>query len=188
MNRIWLSTRLTLEPCCIPDPIRLSLSRSFRTLMFQLVDQTTREKEAGVFGALPKVALVVSQSHQISEMDFESAQRILHGSMKQFPDLFFVFLSSDVNTFRDMVGDSRERTASERLVRVFSYTDRISVISLIGFAPFSGHRNIRAIPFRRSQFHSHPKFQELTRRDLRPNPEADRFAFLQVIRRAARVG
>lgn len=61
----------------ILDPIRLSLSSSFGSLMFQLVNQTTGEKEAGVYGALPKVCLVVSQSHQISEMDFESAQRIL---------------------------------------------------------------------------------------------------------------
>lgn len=105
-STITSSQRLNLSdstPPNIPDPIRLSLSSSFRTLMFQLVDQTTKEKETGVFGALPKVALVVSQSHQISELDFESAQRILHGSMKQFPDLFFVFLTNNVNTFKDMV-------------------------------------------------------------------------------------
>lgn len=83
--------------------------------MFQLVNQTTREKEAGVYGALPKVCLVVSQSHEISELDFESAQRILLGSMKQFPDLYFVFLSNNVETFRDMVGDHITRMA--RLVR-----------------------------------------------------------------------
>lgn len=84
--------------------------------MFQLVNQTTQEKETGVYGALPKVCLVVSQSHQISELDFESAQRILVGSMKQFPDLYFVFLSNDVNTFKEMVGDPRERM-NARLVR-----------------------------------------------------------------------
>lgn len=93
------------------DPIRLSLSSSFGSLMFQLVNQTTREKETGVYGALPKVCLVVSQSHRINEQDYESAQRILLGSMKQFPDLFFVFLSNDINTFKEMVGDPRERSA-----------------------------------------------------------------------------
>jgi hypothetical protein len=85
--------------------------------MFQLVNQTMEEKEAGVYGAVPKVCLVVSQSHQISEMDFESAQRILHGSMKQFPDLYFVFLSNDVNTFKDMVGGDRTTDANAKMVR-----------------------------------------------------------------------
>lgn len=87
--------------------------------MFQLVNQTTREKETDVYGALPKVCLVVSQSHKISELDFESAQRILLGSMKQFPDLYFVFLSNDVNTFKEMVGDPRERT-NARLVKIIN--------------------------------------------------------------------
>lgn len=101
----------------VSDPIRLSLSTSFGSLMFQLVDQTTREKEMGVFGALPKVCLVVSQSHRISDMDFESAQRILQGSMKQFPDLYFVFLSNDVNTFKEMVLEQRNSSTNARLVR-----------------------------------------------------------------------
>lgn len=79
--------------------------------MFQLVNQTTIEKESGVYGALPKVCLVVSQSHEISELDFESAQRILLGSMKQFPDLYFLFLSNNVETFKEMVGDRRGRNA-----------------------------------------------------------------------------
>lgn len=93
--------------------------------MFQLVNQTTGEKESGVHGALPKVCLVVSQSHRISELDFDSAQRILLGSMKQFPDLFFVFLSNDVNTFREMVGDTREGASSSKLVR-FSCCRRLT--------------------------------------------------------------
>ena len=98
------------------DPVRLSLSSSFGSLMFQLVNQTTGEKEAGVYGALPKVCLVVSQSHRISEMDFQSAQRILLGSMKQFPDLYFVFLSNDVNTFKEMATD-RRLGANGKMVR-----------------------------------------------------------------------
>jgi uncharacterized membrane protein len=84
--------------------------------MFQLVNQTTGEKAAGVYGALPKVCLVVSQSQRVSEMDFESAQRILQGSMKQFPDLYFVFLSNDVNTFKEMVGDRRSVGANAKMV------------------------------------------------------------------------
>lgn len=117
----WVMEILALLWNFVTDPVRLSLSSSFRTLLFALVDQTTKEKESGVFGALAKVALVVSQSHQISELDFESAQHILHSSMKQFPDLYFVFLSNDVNTFRDMVGRNNDRAMSGKLVR-FSIT------------------------------------------------------------------
>ena len=89
------------------DPIRLSLSSSFGSLMFQLVNQTTREKESGVYGALPKVCLVISQSHRIVEADYNSAQSILQGTMKQFPDLYFVFLSNDIETFRDMASGNK---------------------------------------------------------------------------------
>lgn len=85
--------------------------------MLQLVNQTSDEKAAGVFGALPKVCLVVSQSHRIGESDFESAQRILQGTMGQFPDLFFIFLSNDVNTFREMVSGTRESASNAKLVR-----------------------------------------------------------------------
>lgn len=107
----WLFKSPTVHvmklPQLISDPIRLSLSSAFGSLMFQLVNQTTGEKEIGVYGALPKVCLVVSQSHRVGESDFESAQRILQTTMKQFPDLYFVFLSNDVNTFREMVGGEK---------------------------------------------------------------------------------
>lgn len=89
------------------DPVRLSLSNSFGSLMFQLVDQMAQEKASGVFATLPKVCLVVSQSHRVSELDFESAQRILLGSMKQFPDQYFIFLSNDVSTLKEMVRSTR---------------------------------------------------------------------------------
>lgn len=71
--------------------------------MFQLVDQMMNDKETGIRGGLAKVCLVVSQLHRISEMDFDSARSILSGSMKQFPDLYFMFLTDDVNTFKEMV-------------------------------------------------------------------------------------
>lgn len=99
------------KPQIFSDPIRLSLSNSFGSLMFQLVNQTTEEKGSGLYGALSKVCLVVSQAHEISQLDFESAQRILLGSMKQFPDLYFVFLSNNVEAFKEMVVDQRERLA-----------------------------------------------------------------------------
>lgn len=86
--------------------------------MFQLQNQTLEEKESGIFMALPKVILVIQQSHRISQLDFESAQRIIQGSMLQFPDLYFIFLSNDVNTFREMIKETEERPMSSgRMVR-----------------------------------------------------------------------
>lgn len=97
--------------------------------MFQLVNQTTEEKKDGVYGALPKVCLVVSQSHEISQLDFESAQRILLGSMKQFPDLYFVFLSNNIEAFKEMVGDEIRRNA-----RLVTYSGTKVSMSLINFS------------------------------------------------------
>lgn len=97
----------------------MSLSNSFGSLMFQLVDQTTIEKEKGVYGALPKVALVVSQLHRLGEMDFESAQHILRGSLRQFPDLYFVFLTDDTNTFQEMVKVNTSEMVSSKISRIF---------------------------------------------------------------------
>lgn len=168
------------------DPIRLSLSSSFGSLMFQLVNQTMEEKATGVFGALPKVCLVVSQSHQISELDFESAQRILLGSMKQFPDLYFVFLSNDVSTFKEMVGDDRERTASEkivsfRLVSAFLYIFYISI-----FPPGDG--NTRTLPLRNGNFNSTLNIQAITRLDPPLHPEKNFISVLQGVGSEALVG
>lgn len=115
---------LLFNKMMIADPVRLSLSVSFGSLMFQLVEQTSTEKATGVFGALPKVCLVVSQSHRISEADFESAQRILQGSMKQFPDLYFVFLSNDINTFKEMIGEQRNKKISAKLVKKLNFESR----------------------------------------------------------------
>lgn len=38
--------------------------------------------------------------------------------MKQFPDLYFVFLSNNVDTFREMVGDTRTSRDNSKLVSV----------------------------------------------------------------------
>jgi hypothetical protein len=90
--------------------------------MFSLQNQTLEERTNGIYMALPKVILTIHQSNRISQMDFESAQRIIRGSMLQFPDLYFVFLSNDINTFEDMVNDnSDERISSGRMVSIFLF-------------------------------------------------------------------
>jgi hypothetical protein len=85
--------------------------------MMQLQNQSLEEKLSGSFLALPKVVLVISQSQRVSQMDYESAQRILLGSMLQFPDLYFVFLANDIDTFREMTSrDGGFRMTSGRMV------------------------------------------------------------------------
>lgn len=87
--------------------------------MLQLQNQTLEEKNSGAHLALPKVILVISQSQRISQMDYESAQRILLGSMLQFPDLYFVFLANDIDTFREMTShDGGLRMTKGRMVSV----------------------------------------------------------------------
>lgn len=99
------------------DPISLSLSTALGNIMLQLQNQTLEEKLSGEYLALPKVVLVISQSQRISQMDYESAQRILLGSMLQFPDLYFVFLANDIDTFRDLTSrDGSFRMTSGRMV------------------------------------------------------------------------
>ncbi|CRL07297.1 CLUMA_CG020276, isoform A [Clunio marinus] len=112
------------------NPIHLSLSKSLRSLMFQLVNKTNFEKETGVYGALPKVCLVVSQSHRISEVDYTSAQRILTGTMKQFPDLYFVFLSNDIDTFKDMVEDVRIQPENANAIETMERYNFVSASSI----------------------------------------------------------
>jgi hypothetical protein len=85
--------------------------------MFQLTNQTQQEKESGVYMELPKVVLVISQSHRISQFDYEGAQRILLSSMLQFPDLYFIFLSNDIKTLEDMIaGREQGPVTTSRMV------------------------------------------------------------------------
>lgn len=93
----------------------MSLSSSFASLMFELVDQTSIEKESGIYGDLSKVCLVVSQLHRLGEKDFDSARNILRGSMKQFPDLYFLFLTDDVGTFEEM---ARSNVTNDEMVSI----------------------------------------------------------------------
>jgi hypothetical protein len=85
--------------------------------MLQLQNQTLEEKASGTYLALPKVILVISQLQRVSQMDFESAQRILLGSMLQFPDLYFVFLANDIDSFMEMTArDGALKVTSGRMV------------------------------------------------------------------------
>ncbi|GAB0089351.1 Sec1-like protein [Sergentomyia squamirostris] len=86
-----------------PFPSTLSLSRSFQTLLRLLSNQTEQEIREGIHVARSQVALVFSQSQRIIQNDFDSAQRMLQGSLQRFPDLYFLFVTNDVTTFENLV-------------------------------------------------------------------------------------
>ena len=97
------------------DPIQLSMANSLGSLLWRLSNQTEREKGTGVYGELSKVCLIFSQSHRIAGQDFDSGSRLLQGSMQQFPDLYFVFVSNDIGSFTEMTGDERQRNTNARI-------------------------------------------------------------------------
>ena len=85
--------------------------------MTKMSEQLQEEKSSGSYMELSKVILLVSQSHRISQLDFENSQWLLRSSMLQFPDLYFVFLSNDVNTFQEMInGNNGNPVTSARMV------------------------------------------------------------------------
>jgi len=85
--------------------------------MTKMSEQLQEEKSSGSYMELSKVILLVSQSHRISQLDFENSQWLLRSSMLQFPDLYFVFLSNDVKTFQEMInGNNGNPVTSARMV------------------------------------------------------------------------
>lgn len=93
-------------------------------------EQLQEEKESGSYMELSKVILLVSQSHRISQLDFESAQWLLRSSMLQFPDLYFIFLTNDVNSFDDLInGNNGNPVTSARMVRKFSFNFKFRFIN-----------------------------------------------------------
>ena len=91
------------------------MANSLGSLLWRLSNQTESEKGTGVYGELSKVCLIFSQSHRIAEQDFNSGSRLLQGSMQQFPDLYFVFVSNDIGSFIQMTGDERQTNTNARI-------------------------------------------------------------------------
>lgn len=80
--------------------------------MHRMSEQLQEEKSSNSYMELSKVILLVSQSHRISQLDFDNSQWLLRTSMLQFPDLYFVFLSNDVNTFEEMIYATNRQQAT----------------------------------------------------------------------------
>lgn len=75
-------------------PVAMSVSGALQRLSLTLAQQTRYERQLNVLSAEPHVALLVVQKQRITETDFVSAQRMLHDSLLQFPDLYFVFVGN----------------------------------------------------------------------------------------------
>lgn len=91
--------------------------------MRKMSEQVEDEKSSGSYIELSKVILLVSQSHRISQLDFENSQWLLRTSMLQFPDLYFVFLSNDINTFEEMIyaTNGNPATSARKVQILFIY-------------------------------------------------------------------
>uniref|UniRef100_A0A7G3A9X6 Putative conserved secreted protein n=1 Tax=Lutzomyia longipalpis TaxID=7200 RepID=A0A7G3A9X6_LUTLO len=136
-----------------PFPTTFSLSRSFQRLLSLLSRQTDEEIRAGVHVARSQLALVFSQSQRITQNDFESAQRILQGSLQRFPDLYFIFVTSDVETFENLIRHEATHTtgSTERFTNLV-YPEHYTIIRSTNISPddFSERlvKEFRKIPMR----------------------------------------
>lgn len=84
-------------------PESVSLSTSFSNLIQRLSEQTKLEESSGILMTTSQVVLVMSQSLRTTETDFQSARRMLEGSLLQFPDLYFVFITNDAPNFNELI-------------------------------------------------------------------------------------
>lgn len=84
-------------------PEFISLSKSFSNLLNTLSRETRLEQNSGIIMSTSRVVLVMSQSLRTTETDFQSARRMLEGSLLQFPDLYFVFITNDSPNFNELI-------------------------------------------------------------------------------------
>ncbi|XP_058835552.1 uncharacterized protein LOC131692488 [Topomyia yanbarensis] len=104
-----------------PYPTSLSLSRSFDSIINRLSAQMDEERAYRTVGASSPVIMVVSQDQKITETDFASARRMMISSFEQFSDLYFIFRTNDVATFRqltDFSGISHSRLPVEEHYKI----------------------------------------------------------------------
>uniref|UniRef100_A0A1B0D7R4 Uncharacterized protein n=1 Tax=Phlebotomus papatasi TaxID=29031 RepID=A0A1B0D7R4_PHLPP len=119
-----------------PFPQTLSLSRSLHTLLNLLRQQTDQEIREGVQVARSQVALVFSQSQRITQNDFDSARRIIQGSLQRFPDLYFIFVTSDIDTFQNLIQHNQTHTTgiTERFTNLV-YPEHYTIIRSDNISP-----------------------------------------------------
>lgn len=84
-------------------PITLSLSDAFSSFTLRTSQQATNESRSRIMAATSPVILVMAQGQRITTADFDSARRIMETTLLQFPDLYFVFVTNDAQSFTQLI-------------------------------------------------------------------------------------
>lgn len=115
-------------------------------IIHTLANQTRNEQSSGIIAAKSHVILIASQSQRIDQVDFASASRMIHGSLHQFPDLYFVFLTNDAESFNELIRNTQ--TPFEALRRQEHY--KVIATDNIEPSAFSNEliRHLKTIPKR----------------------------------------
>lgn len=65
--------------------------------------QETEHRQNRTIAGTSKVIMVMAQGLRITSNDFNSARRIMETTLLQFPDLYFVFVTNDPDTFIQLI-------------------------------------------------------------------------------------
>lgn len=87
------------------DPIEVSISSALKTAHALLTNQTEHEQYNGHLVGASQVIILVSQGQRPTEADFESAKILVDGSLRRYPDLYYIFLTNDPHSFEDLMRD-----------------------------------------------------------------------------------
>lgn len=99
---IFMLVRIFILTIPFPDPTTINLSRVLQTVLATLRNQTIQEQTDRRVCAPSHVVLIISQGSRVGSTDFISAQRMITTTFQRFPDLYFIFVTNDKNTFLDL--------------------------------------------------------------------------------------
>lgn len=129
----------------ISDPNTFSLSHVLNAVVQRLTKEANAEQNTGVTVAQSLVMLIFSQHKRITQSDFDSAVRIMHSSLYQFPDLYFVFVTNDAKTFDELNTNGENQNEIWRREQY-----KIIATNTTDFEEFSGqlYGHLKTIPKR----------------------------------------
>lgn len=99
--KYWQSYSL-LTPTFVTDPTTLNLRAILQTVLNTLRRKTSEEMLQRRICAPSHVVLIMAQGSRVGSNDFESAQRMITTTFQRFPDLYFIFVTNDRQSFLDM--------------------------------------------------------------------------------------
>lgn len=86
----------------------LLLSRSLATYLETISLQMLNEKRLGAATGLPLVLAIACKEQPITDHDFAAARRMIHRSIRQFPDLYILFITTDERFVSDLMYGSQD--------------------------------------------------------------------------------